>query len=152
MGTVGVGRPPGHLGTSGRFQFTPTGERAVVTAREVMHSEAHHVQPGDSVVVAAQVMRDTSLLQVPVCEAGRLVGIVTQADIVTRCVADGWDPRTTAAGDLARNAIATVDVEDSLEKALIVMAGHRVRGLPVLDGETFVGVLAQADVTRSLTF
>jgi len=122
----------------------------VVTAREIMQMDAQHVEPGDSVVMAARVMRETTLQQVPVCQAGRLVGVVTQSDIVTRCVADGGDPGMTAVSDLARQTIATVDAGDSLERALIVMAEHRVRGLPVLDGETFVGVLAQADVTRSL--
>jgi CBS domain-containing protein len=125
---------------------------AVVTAREIMQTgAAQHVQPDDSVVMAAQAMRDTTLQQVPVCLAGRLLGIVTQSDIVTRCVAEGRDPSTTLAGDLVRRTTATVDVGDSLEKALILMAEHHVRGLPVLDGDTFVGVLAQSDVTRSLT-
>ena len=123
----------------------------MVTAREVMQTgAAQHVQPEDSVVTAARVMRDTTLQQVPVCLAGRLLGVVTQSDIVFRCVADGRDPSTTLAGDLARKTAATVEVGDSLEKALIVMAEHHVRGLPVMDGDTFVGVLAQSDVTRSL--
>ncbi len=122
----------------------------MVTAREIMHSDAYHVEPHDSVVAAAQVMRNKKIVQVPICDAGRLMGVVTQADIVTRCVASGRDPRETQVIDLVRHAQATVDVGDSLEKVLIVMAAHRVRGVPVLDGDTLVGILAQSDVTRSL--
>lgn len=122
----------------------------MVTAREIMQIDAYHVEPHHSVVVAAQVMRDKHLLQVPVCDNGRLLGVVSQADIVTRCVAAGHDPQTTSSGDLVRQTDATVEVGDSLEKALIVMAEHRVRGLPVMDGDRFVGLLAQSDVTRSL--
>ncbi len=123
----------------------------MVTAREIMQVDAYHVEPHDSVVVAAQVMRDKRLLQVPVCDNGRLLGVVSQADIVTRCVAAGRDPGATRSSDLVRQTDAIVDVGDSLEKALIVMAEHRVRGLPVMDGDTLVGLLSQSDVTRSLT-
>lgn len=126
------------------------GEDAIITAREIMRVSDHHVTPDDSVVAAARVMRDCALQQIPVCESGRLIGVVSHHDIVTRCVASGNDPHGTAIGELVRYTEAVVDAGDSLETALIVMAEHRVRGVPVLDGETYLGVLAQVDVTRSL--
>jgi CBS domain-containing protein len=122
----------------------------MVTAREIMRAEDHHVTPADSVVAAARVMRDSALPQIPVCEDGRLLGVVSQADIVTRCVAIGRDPGQTCTGDLMRTAVAVVDADASLETALVVMAEHRVRGLPVMEGDTYVGLLAQVDATRSL--
>jgi CBS domain-containing protein len=122
----------------------------LVTAREIMRAGYHHVTPGDSVVAAAQVMRASALPQIPVCEDGHLVGVVSEADIVTRCVANGRDPGQTSAGDLMRAAEAVVDADASLETALVVMAEHRVRGIPVVDGDTYLGLLAQVDATRSL--
>jgi CBS domain-containing protein len=126
------------------------GEMLMVTAREIMRADDHHVTPADSVVAAARVMRDSALPQIPVCEDGRLVGVVSQRDIVTGCVASGRDPGRTCAGDLMRSSEAVVDADASIETALIVMAEHRVRGVPVLEGDTYLGVLAQDDATRSL--
>ena len=120
------------------------------TARDVMQADAHRVEADDSVLHTAQLMRDARLGLIPVCDKGRLVGVVTSTDIVTRCVAEGHDPQTTPAGQLAKTTQATVDAGDSLEKALVVMAQYRVRRLPVIDGEALIGVLSQGDVTRSL--
>jgi CBS domain-containing protein len=122
----------------------------VTTAQDVMRIDASHLGPSDSVQQAAVVMRDSGIPQVLVCEADRLVGIVTRRAIVENCVADGRDSGSMPVSDLCRPTEAIVDVGDSLERALIVMAEHRVRGLAVLDEGSFVGVLAQSDVTRAL--
>jgi CBS domain-containing protein len=96
-------------------------------------------------------MRDLDVGALPVCgEDNRLKGMVTDRDIVVRCIADDNDPRTVRAGDLAQGKPVTIGVDDSVEEALSTMKEHQVRRLPVIDGHDLVGILSQADVARNL--
>ena len=127
----------------------PIGEDIVI-AREIMRVDGVHVDASASIVEVARVMRDERLASLPVCRAGRMIGEVTQSDIVTRCVAGGLDPSALQAAELTRSTMAVIGVEDSVETALITMATHRVRRLPVVDGDLLVGEVTQVDVTSSL--
>jgi CBS domain-containing protein len=109
---------------------------------EDVHAAAHTA----SLAVVAQAMRDEDVGSLPVVEEGRLVGIVTDRDIVLRAVAEQVDPRTLTAGEVASRDPVTVEPEQDLDEALALMARHRVRRLPVVDGGRLVGMLAQADV------
>lgn len=119
-------------------------------AEEIMRVDSVHVDASASIVEVARVMRDQRLAALPVCRAGRMIGEVTQTDIVTRCVARGLDPSHLRAVDFARSTSAVIGVGDSIETALITMATHRVRRLPVVDGDRLVGEVTQVDVTSSL--
>ena len=84
----------------------------------------------------------------PVVEEGRLAGIVTDRDIVTRAVAKRRDPQTVKVGEVASRELVTVEPEQDLDEALALalMAHHQVRRLPVVEAGQLVGMLAQADV------
>jgi CBS domain-containing protein len=81
-----------------------------------------------------------------VVEDGRLVGVLTDRDIVIRAVADGVDVQTLNVGDVASREPVTVEPGQDLDEALALMARHQVRRLPVVDDGQLVGILAQADV------
>jgi CBS domain-containing protein len=83
-----------------------------------------------------------------VVDGERLVGMLTDRDIVVRAVADGGDPRAIKAGDIASRDIVTVRPGDDLDEAVRLMAQHQVRRLPVVDDGHLVGMLAQADVAH----
>ena len=121
----------------------------MTTARDVMRSDAA-VSRLDSVLAAAQLMANGHVPLVPVCDDGRLIGVLTQEDIIENCVAVGRDARSIFAGELAHDSAVTVAPEATLETALVLMAEHQVRRLPVVDEGRYVGVLAQGDITRSL--
>ena len=123
----------------------------MIIARDIMLSADEYVGANDTLAVAARKMRDLGVSQVPVCGPhGSLAGVMTDRDIVVQCIAAGGDPYTVRAGELASSAPAWITADATLEQALITMAAHRVRRLPVFDGDDWVGMLADTDVARSL--
>lgn len=123
----------------------------MTTAREIMTPGAECVGENDTLEVAARQMRDQNVGALPVCgEDNRLKGMVTDRDIIVKCLAEGQDPKTMKASDLAEGKPVTIGADDSIEEALQTMKEHKVRRLPVIDGHDLVGMLAQADVARNL--
>jgi CBS domain-containing protein len=123
----------------------------MITASEIMTMGEERAQSGDTVTLAARRMRDQDVTSLPVCAPdGRLAGIVTERDIVVRCVAEGLDPRVTRLSELASDAVVSVGVHDSLEQVLTTMIELGVRHLPVTDDDRLVGTVSQADVARGL--
>jgi CBS domain-containing protein len=102
--------------------------------------------PTESLADAAQAMKEEDVGSLPVVEDGRVVGIITDRDIVVRAVAARVDPQSINVGDVASRELVTVEPEQDLDEALALMARHRVRRLPVVENGRLVGVLAQADV------
>jgi CBS domain-containing protein len=94
------------------------------------------------------MMKDENVGIAPVVEGERLVGALTDRDIVTRVVAEGKDPDSVTAGEAASTQLVTVEPEQDLDAALRMMAGNQVRRLPVVEDGRLVGILAQADVAR----
>jgi CBS domain-containing protein len=120
------------------------------TAREVMTDGAECVGENETLEDAARKMKDLDVGQLPICgEDNRLKGVVTDRDIVIKCVAAGGDPRQTRAGELAEGKPVTIGADDSLEEAVQTMKEHLVRRLPVIDGHDLVGMVSQADIARN---
>jgi CBS domain-containing protein len=116
--------------------------------RDVMTANPACVSPSQSLAEAARILRDEDVGSLPVCEDDRVIGIVTDRDIVIRAVADGSDPRMQSVGDVASRDVRTVDPDTSLDEALKLMASSQVRRLPVVEDGRLVGVLAQADIAE----
>lgn len=95
---------------------------------------------------AARTMRKGDFGAMPVVDDGRLVGILTDRDIVVRAVAEGLDPTSARVGEVASPRPVAVGPDQDLDEAMELMAEYRVRRLPVVDGERLVGVVSQADV------
>ncbi len=95
---------------------------------------------------AARTMREGDFGAMPVVDDGRLVGMLTDRDIVVRAVAEGLDPMSARVGDVASPSPVAVAPDQDLDEAMELMAEYRVRRLPVVDGERLVGVVSQADV------
>jgi CBS domain-containing protein len=106
------------------------------------------VDPGKPAAEAAKLMERADAGMIPVVDDGRLLGTLTDRDIALRVVAAGKNPRTTTAGEIASRDVATVEPGQELDDALMLMAKHQVRRLPVVENGMLVGVLAQADVAR----
>jgi CBS domain-containing protein len=120
-------------------------------ARDIMSGGTECVGENETLVDAARKMRDLDIGSLPICgEDNRLKGMLTDRDIVVKCIADGGDPSSVTAGDLAEGKPVTIGADDDVSEALATMKKYQVRRLPVIDGHDLVGMLTQADVARSL--
>jgi len=116
--------------------------------KEVMTRDVRACEPNATVANAAKVMAQEDVGPVPIVEDGRLVGIVTDRDIVVRVVAEGRDPNATTVKEIASTDLVTVSPDDDLDEALHLLAERQVRRLPVVEGDRLVGIVAQADIAR----
>lgn len=116
---------------------------------ELMSPNPCTIEADKPVAYAARMMKEEDVGLAPVVEGERLVGTLTDRDIVTRVVAEGKDPQSVTVREVASTDLVTIDPQQDLDEALRLMAGNQVRRLPVVEEDgRLVGVVAQADVAR----
>ncbi|MFO7585487.1 MAG: CBS domain-containing protein [Anaerolineales bacterium] len=117
---------------------------------EVMTKEPVCCLPDDTVDKVAQLMQRDNIGSIPVIDdekTQRLVGIVTDRDLVLKVIAKGQDAKTTKVETVMTRQMVTCLAEDDLQKALDAMAEHQLRRIPIVDSnKKIVGIIAQADV------
>jgi CBS domain-containing protein len=117
--------------------------------RNVMTTNPRAVEASTPVVEAAKLLKSEDVGSLPVTQGDRLVGVVTDRDIVIRVVAEGKDVQSATVGEIASRDLVTIDPQQDLDEALRLMAKHQVRRLPVVEEDgRLVGILAQADVAQ----
>ncbi|MQY16302.1 Hypoxic response protein 1 [Streptomyces sp. RB5] len=126
----------------------PTAEK---TARDLMHSGVQCVKSTETVATAAVKMRDLDVGCMPICGPDdKLIGMLTDRDIVTECVAQGKDMTMMQAGDLAHGRPAWVKSTATKDQVLALMSEHQVRRLPVIEDGKLVGMISECDLVRGL--
>jgi len=121
----------------------------MTTAREIMTGSAECVGENETLEEAARKMKQLDVGSLPICgEDNRLKGMVTDRDIVIKCLAEGKDPKDTKAGELGQGKPVTIGADDSVEEAIRTMQEHKVRRLPVIDGHELIGMLSQGDIAK----
>src|SRR5919202_5775465 len=117
------------------------------TAREIMSGGVDCVGENETVADAARKMAQLNVGALPICgEDDRLKGMLTDRDIVVKVLAEGKDPNTCKAGELAQGKPVTIGADDSLEELVRTMSQYQVRRVPVIDGHRLVGVVSESDV------
>lgn len=110
--------------------------------RDVMVADVVTIEPSASLVAAARRMRDANIGMLPVVDRGRVVGVITDRDIVVRAVAHERDPLTTRVSDCLSEGVIPAHPDWPTEQAIVTMAQAQVGRLPVLDdGQRLVGVV-----------
>jgi len=106
------------------------------------------VGPDESVQEAAQRMRSLDVGPLPVCgDDGRLLGMITDRDIVVRATAEGLDPRLVRVQDVMSEDVIYCFEDQDVDTAAQLMEEHRIRRLPVLDGDRrLVGIVSLGDL------
>jgi len=123
----------------------------VTTARDVMTPNCDCVGEQETLAEAARKMRDLDVGALPICgEDNRLKGMLTDRDIVVRCVAQNGDPAQVAAGSLAQGTPIYAEADKDMDAVLEMMIRHQIRRLPVIERQRLVGMIAQADIARGM--
>ena len=118
--------------------------------KELMTEAPVSVEAEEPVSAAARIMRERNIGALPVCDAeGKPVGMVTDRDIVTRCVASGASAESVRVGDVMTRGAVTAETNVPLGEALERMEREQIRRLPVTEGGRLVGILSVADIART---
>ena len=115
--------------------------------REIMSKQVVRIHPEETVAVAARMLEHNNIGAMPVCGSdGRLCGMVTDRDIVTRCLAAGKSPETTTVRDVmsGRIYVGRPDMEVSLAAGL--MGREQIRRLPVMENGRLCGMVSLGDL------
>ena len=122
--------------------------------KDVMTPEPVVCEPGESVAGAARIMKQQDVGSVPVVESQsskRLVGIVTDRDLVVKVLAGGQSVDRATVQDAMTPNPASCREDDDIEQAMATMKERQVRRMPVVDaGGRLVGIIAQADVATRI--
>ncbi len=119
------------------------------TVKDVMTPGPTSIASDEMVVEAARRMVSENVGSLPVVSEGKLVGMVTDRDLVLHVLAKDLDPHKVPVADVCSENPVTIGSEESLDEALQRMAKDQIRRLPVVDDGELVGILAQADIART---
>lgn len=118
--------------------------------RDLMNPCVVTVEPSSTASLAARLLSRHNVGSLPVCTGDRrLRGMVTDRDIVLRCIASEDDPAQTPVRDIMSRAPATLSPTQDILSAAQLMAQHQVRRLPVVKAGKVVGIISLGDVARS---
>ena len=121
--------------------------------RDHMNPSMVTITPQESASLAARLLSRHNLGALPVCgNDGGLRCIVTDRDIVLRCIAAEDDPAQTQVKDIMTRNCAVVSPDDDAREATRLMAARQVRRLPVLEGGKVVGMVSLGDLAKSRQF
>ncbi len=118
----------------------------MTTVNKVMTANVKSLAPADSIAAAAKAMSELNVGVIPVCDAGKLLGVVTDRDIVIRAVAKGLDGKAPLSGIMSKE-VQTATPEDDLDEVLERMSDSQIRRMPVVDaGGALVGIVSLGDI------
>jgi CBS domain-containing protein len=118
-----------------------------VKIRDVMTPDVQCVRPEENLVEAAALMRQLDVGSLPVCDKDNVVGMLTDRDIVTRCVAGGRDPRECTVLEAMSPGVVCVLEDDDVAQAIRVMEEHQIRRALVMNPEKqLVGIVSLGDI------
>lgn len=117
--------------------------------RDIMNPIVVSITPEESAALAARLLARHDLGALPVCgEDGGLRGIVTDRDIITRCIAPANDPASTPVRDIMTRGVEVISPAEDITSAAQRMAGNQVRRLPVVEHDKVVGMVSLGDLAR----
>lgn len=118
-----------------------------MNVKDIMSAKPITVSPEESAAVAARLLSRHNVGALPVCgKNGALKGMITDRDIVLRCIAADEDPQTTKVSEIMTRRVFSVEASETLDKATALMAKEQIRRLPVQDKGRVVGMLSLGDL------
>ena len=118
--------------------------------QEIMTRSVIHIDQEETVAVAARTLAHYNIGALPVCDAsGRLCGIVTDRDIVTRCLAAGREVKATKVRQVMTARVQTIASGASEQEAATLMGRNQIRRLPVTENGNLCGMLSLGDLSQN---
>ena len=118
--------------------------------RHLMTPTPITISPEESVAVASRTLTHYNIGMLPVCSSnGHLLGVVTDRDIVTRCLAGGKDPLRTSVREIMTQQVRTAEPNMDHSAAASLMGSQQVRRLPVLEKGKLCGMLSLGDLATN---
>ena len=115
--------------------------------KEAMHKGVQWVGPDTPVAEVAKLMCENDIGAIPVGENDRLIGMVTDRDIVVRCIADGKNPNDAKVNDVMTKSIRKVQEDATINEVIGLMKGSEIRRVPVVDrNDKIVGIVSIGDI------
>ncbi len=114
--------------------------------RDIMSTDVETAAPDSTLEEIAGMMKDEDVGAIPVVDEDELIGIVTDRDIVVRCIAEGKSPVDLTAEEIISENLETVTPGDDIERAARIMAQRQIRRLPVVENGQLVGMLSLGDI------
>ena len=120
-----------------------------MTLREIMSKTVVRIRPDEPVGVAARALSQYNIGALPVCGYdGKLRGVITDRDIVTRCLAANRDPAKTTVGEIMTGRVVAGRPEMNTAEAAALMGREQVRRLPILENGRLCGMVSLADLAE----
>lgn len=114
--------------------------------KDIMSNAVAQVTPFATVAEAARLMEKHNIGSVPVCSENKVVGMLTDRDIVVRNIAGGYDPKTTRVGDIMSVDVTTVTPDTEVSHVGKIMADRQIRRIPVVSDDRLVGMVSIGDI------
>jgi CBS domain-containing protein len=123
----------------------------MVTVGELMKKELITVDAGTSVVDAAKLMNTCNVCSVLIAEKGRIIGIVTESDIVKKVIGSDRGPYFIPVEDIMSAPVVGIEERSPLTEAADLMNKHRTRHLGVIKGGSVIGILSVRDLLQPVS-
>ena len=118
--------------------------------RELMTKEVVRIHPEETAAVAARAFQRYNIGALPVCGGdGKLCGVLTDRDLVTRCLAAGRNPLQTRVRDVMTAQVVTAPPDMDVSQAAAIMGRSQIRRLPVLENGRLCGMVSLGDLAAS---
>lgn len=114
--------------------------------KDVMTRDIACVNPNDNVERAAQLMNEYNVGSVPVCENGKVIGIVTDRDITLRSVAKGYESWSQTVREIMSSNPVCGYPEQDVHEAARIMSERQIRRLPIVENGRIVGMVSLGDL------
>jgi len=121
----------------------------LLLVKDVMVTDVVTVEPDVDVRRAVRAMNDFEIGCLVVVEAGRVVGILTERDVLKRVVDEGRKPEETSVREVMSKPPITISPDADLETAIELMFKHKIKKLPVVENGKLVGLITFTDLVRA---
>jgi len=123
---------------------------AILLEKE-MNTDVTRIHPDKTVKFAGQILKAVNIgCMVVVDDAGKILGILTERDIVQKVVADGYDPKTTPVKEIMSKDVITMDKKRTVEEAIDLMEKNKIKKIPIVDRGKLVGIVTMTDLMKTL--